>query len=222
MTLDFTPDALFFDMDGLLLDTERAGSLAFLQITRPFGLAEDHAEAFYASLVGSSGAVTRGKVAELIPGLDMDAFFMDWHAALDLQMEREVPVKPTVRETLHALTGQGRRLAVVTSTHGARARQHLERAGLHGHFETIVGGDEVDANKPDPAPYLTAAARLGVNPARSLAFEDSDYGVASATAAGCVVVQVPDIRPAGKPFPALGQRIAADLSAAMSALGLVL
>ena len=222
MRPDFTPEAFFFDMDGLLLDTERAGSLAFCEITRAFGVAHDDARAFYASLVGASGAVTRERVGEFIPGVDVDVLVADWHVALDRQMERQVPVKPTVRETLDALAGQGRRLAVVTSTRGARAAEHLERAQLRDHFETVVGGDEVSANKPHPAPYLEAAERLGVDPVRAAAFEDSDHGVASAVAAGCLVVQIPDLRPEDRPLPDLGQHVAADLASAARLLGLTI
>lgn len=220
MTPTFSPDALFFDMDGLLLDTERTGSHAFREVTRPFGIAADVAEAFYLSLVGSSSAVTRERVTAFVPGVDIDAFVEDWHLTVDRLMEREVPVKATVRETLRLLADGGRRLAVVTSTGGARAREHLERAGLLEHFETIVGGDEVAANKPHPAPYLTAAERLGVEPSRSAAFEDSDHGVAAAVAAGCVVVQIPDLRPEGRPLPDLGQHLADDLASAARLLGL--
>lgn len=220
MTLSFAPEAFFFDMDGLLLDTERAGSLAFVEITAPFGVTPEAAQAFYAALVGTSSAVTRDRVAAFIPDVDIDTFVEDWHSALERRMAREVPVKATVREALAVLAGEGRRLAVVTSTRGARARRHLERAGLLGHFETLVGGDEVTANKPHPEPYLTAASRLGVDPARAVAFEDSDHGVASAVAAGCVVIQIPDLRPEDRPLPDLGQRVAADLIGAARLLGL--
>lgn len=218
MTSDFAPEALFFDMDGLLLDTERAGSLAFREITHPFGIAADQAEAFYASLVGTSSAVTRGRVSDFIPGIDIDLFVDDWHAALDRHMEAVVPVKPTVRETLGLVAGLGLRMAVVTSTRGVRAREHLERAGLLPHFETVVAGDEVTANKPDPAPYVEAARRLGVDPRRAAAFEDSDHGVAAAVAAGCVTVQIPDVRPADLALPDLGQHIAGDLAEAVRVL----
>ena len=222
MTSDFAPEALFFDMDGLLLDTERAGSLAFLEIMQPFGIAADRAEAFYASLVGTSSAVTRARVLEFIPGIDIDLFVDDWHAALDRQMEADVPVKPTVRETLGLVADLDLRMAVVTSTRGARAREHLARAGLLSHFETVVAGDEVTANKPDPAPYFEAARRLGIDPRCAAAFEDSDHGVTAAVAAGCVTVQIPDVRPTDLALPDLGQRIARDLAEAMRALRIVL
>ena len=222
LTSDFVPDALFFDMDGLLLDTERAGSIAFCEITAPFGIAAERAEIFYAELVGTSSAITRRRVSEFIPGVDIETFVGEWHQALDRQMAGEVLVKPTVRETLDAVAVLGHRLAVVTSTRGPRAREHLERAGLLKHFETIVAGDEVKANKPDPEPYLEAARRLGVDPARSAAFEDSDHGVTAAVAAGCLTVQIPDIRPADRPLPVLGQRISRDLSEAMKALRILI
>jgi HAD superfamily hydrolase (TIGR01509 family) len=112
-------------------------------------------------------------------------------------------------------------MAVVTSTGRARARRHLDEAGLLHHFHDVVGGDEVPANKPDPAPYLEAARRLKVDPSRAAAFEDSDQGTAAAIAAGCVTVQIPDLRPPGRPMPRIGQHVAGDLRAAFDLLGLL-
>ena len=217
----FTPDALFFDMDGLLLDTERVGCEVFLELAAPFGIARDKAEVFYRSLVGTSNAHTRSSIAEFVPGVDADAMMGDWRTGVDARMAAAVPLRPTVRDTLKALAGQGHRMAVVTSTVKDRALEHLDAAGLLPHFATVVGGDEVAANKPDPAPYLEAAGRLGVDPRRSAAFEDSDHGVASAVAAGCVVTQIPDLRPTGSPLPELGQRQASDLAGAIRGIGLL-
>jgi HAD superfamily hydrolase (TIGR01509 family) len=220
VTIGFVPEALFFDMDGLLLDTERVGSSAFSQITRDHGIAEHEAVAFYATLVGTASATTRARVAEFIAGIDIDAFIANWHQAVAAIMAGGVPVKPTVAETLRALSDRGTRMLVVTSTGGARARGHLDSAGLLHHFETVIGGDEVTANKPDPAPYREAARRLGVDPGRTVAFEDSDHGVASAVGAGCVTVQIPDVRPSNVGFPNLGQHLADDLASAVRLLGL--
>ena len=221
MTAGFAPEALFFDMDGLLLDTERVGSEAFVAITAPFGVDEERARVFYASLVGTSSASTRDRVADFVPGADIDDLIEDWHATVNRLMDHGVPLRPFVRETVYALAEQGRRMAVVTSTRGDRARDHLDRADLLKPFETVVAGDEVKANKPDPAPYLEAAARLSVTAASCVAFEDSDHGVAAAVAAGCVTVQIPDLRPEGLALPVLGQRVAGDLASAVRALGLI-
>ena len=217
----FAPEALFFDMDGLLLDTERVGCEVFLELAAPFGIARDKAETFYRSLVGTSNAHTRSSIAELISGVDPDSMMADWRAGVDACMAATVPLRPTVRDTLTALAEQGHRMAVVTSTVKDRALEHLDAAGLLPHFATVVGGDEVTANKPDPAPYLEAAGRLGVDPRRSAAFEDSDHGVASAVAAGCVVTQIPDLRPSGLPLPELGQRLAGDLAGAIKGIELL-
>ncbi|RZW12429.1 MAG: HAD family phosphatase [Rhodobacteraceae bacterium] len=208
-------------MDGLLLDTERVCSEAFVEVTDAYGVAADRAEAFFLTLVGTSSLVTRKGIIEFIDGVDIDRFVHDWHDVMHRLMAGGVPVKPTVAETIGRMAQDGHRMAVVTSTGGARARDHLGEAGLLAHFSLVVGGDEVTANKPDPAPYLHAADRLGVDPARSVAFEDSDRGVASATAAGCTVVQIPDLRPPGQPFPALGQRSAEELRGAVFGLGLM-
>ena len=111
-------------------------------------------------------------------------------------------------------------MAVVTSTNRAPALAHLEHAGLLDYFELVVGGDEVSANKPDPAPYLQAAAALGVDPTQCAAFEDSDLGTQAAVSAGCLTTQIPDLRPP-VPLPALGQKVAANLVEAMQNLGLL-
>ena len=217
----FTPEALFFDMDGLLLDTERVGCDVFLELTAPFGIARDKAEAFYRSLVGTSNTHTRSSIAEFMSGVDADAMMRDWRVGVDARMASAVPLRPTVRDTLMALARKGHRMAVVTSTVKDRALEHLDAAGLLPHFATVVGGDDVAANKPDPAPYLEAAGRLGVDPRRSAAFEDSDHGVASAVAAGCIVTQIPDLRPSEAPLPDLGQRLAGDLADAVKGIGLL-
>ena len=81
-------------------------------------------------------------------------------------------------------------IAVVTTASAANARAVLVGHGLAGLFDLVVSGDDVARHKPDPEAYALAAARLGVAPDRCLAFEDSDAGEASATAAGMAVIRV--------------------------------
>lgn len=207
-------------MDGLLLDTERLFMEALVTVSRPLGLDEGEVRAFFLTLVGTSVQKTTQRLAEFLPdGVDVAAFDQTWRAANAAQRQGPVPLRPTVGQVIPALAASGHRMAVVTSTKRAPALDHLRSAGLLDHFEIIVGGDEVSANKPDPAPYLQAARALGVDPTRCAAFEDSDLGTQAAVAAGCVTTQIPDLRP-DVPMPALGQRRATDLRGAVTALGI--
>lgn len=210
------PGGYLFDMDGLLLDTERLYVDLGVRVTMQHGIPQQLSEPFFISLVGSSSQHTHAGLEAFLPAtLPVSAFFAQWDALVGESLSEGVPVRPTVRAALDALSGQGARMAVVTSTRGARARHHLELAGLSHHFEVVLGGDEVSANKPDPAPYLEAAARLGLPAPYCAAFEDSDRGIASAVAAGCRAVQVPDLRAANTPLPDLGQMTAKTLAGAI-------
>jgi len=210
------PEAYLFDMDGLLLDSERVAMSSFLATVVPKGIARATAEPFFLTLVGTSAATTNAMLREFLPAaLKPDEIIEEWRANFDEAIDKYLPVKEGVAEVLADLAGQGARMAVVTSTMGARARHHLEVAGLLDLVEFVLGGDEVRATKPDPAPYLQAAERLGVDPRRCAAFEDSDRGIAAAVAAGCHAVQIPDLRPVDKPLPELGQMVASSLAQAV-------
>lgn len=214
------PAAFLFDMDGLLIDSERVYQSVMLDILVARGHARKDVEALSLSLVGNSGAGARELLAAFLDG-DVDAFDADWHAGVRDSLAAGVPLRPTVRDSIEALAATGARMAVVTSTHIAHARTNLERSGLLGHFDLVVGGDQVPANKPDPAPYLQAAAGLGLDPQLCAAFEDSDAGTTSAVRAGCHTTQIPDLRPLDRPLPDLGQRVAPDLRTALDALGVL-
>lgn len=209
------PAAFLFDMDGLLLDTERMFMRAFVVLAADLGIASDAAEAFFATLVGSSSAHTTERLAAFLPeGTDLAAFDHAWRALHAENIRGGVPVKPYALDLLTAIKATGIPMAVVTSTHADAAHHHLREAGLLPFFQTVCAGDEVVANKPDPAPYLQAAQRLGVAARECIAFEDSDMGTTAAIGAGCRTFQVPDLRPADHPLPRLGQRVVTDLGEA--------
>jgi len=216
------PHALLFDMDGLLLDSERVALESFLETITPLGVSLDDGTQFFLTLVGTSTKITRERVDEFLPSHhDRDAFDQEWSAAFKARLAREVPLKPHVGEVLAKLSADGMRMAVVTSTYGNNARHHLERAGIRHHFEHVTGGDEVSANKPNPEPYLETAEKLGLDPQKCAAFEDSDRGLTAAVRAGCIAVQIPDLRPLNQPFPDLGQLHAPNLRDAMQLLKLL-
>ncbi|WP_299614488.1 HAD family phosphatase [uncultured Tateyamaria sp.] len=205
-----TPAAYLFDMDGLLLDSERVYRQVLIDLLVPQGHALAEIEDLFLRLVGNSGTRSRAILGTVLDG-DVTDFDTQWHKGVREALTKRIRLRPTVEKTLSTLAQTGARMAVVTSTHGAAARQHLANARLLHHFEHVVAGDEVPANKPDPAPYLQAANALRLDPSHCAAFEDSDAGITSAMMAGCRGVQIPDLRPNTVPLPDLGQHVAPDL-----------
>jgi len=188
-------DGVIFDLDGTLIDSESvtiaAGTLAFA--AHGYRVTPD----LLHSLIGidePTGA--RLLYAALGPDLPLPAIEAEWRRATRARYEETgVPLRPMVNELLGTLATLGLPLAVATSSSRDAADWKLERAGLRAHFATVVSLDCVMRPKPAPDPFLLAASRLGLAPARCLAFEDSETGAASAMAAGMTVVQVPDILP---------------------------
>lgn len=211
---------LLFDMDGLLLDTERIACESFVEVAEAFGLADP--EAFFLTLVGSSSTQTSERIAEALGRqADIPAFKRRWGQGFEERIATKVPTRPGVDEIIPALAERGFAMVVVTSTNSVAAREQLGRAGLMQHFRDLVGGDMVSAHKPQPEPYLEGARRAGAAATECFAFEDSDMGVAAAVAAGCRAWQVPNLRPSGVPLPDLAQRVAPDLATAIRETGLL-
>lgn len=184
-----------FDMDGLLLDSERPVRDAWEATLAGMGVAYDHE--LYLTAVGRGLAESRQVLSQGHgPGLDFDAALAAVRLRLADSVERDgYPVKPGACALLDALTGRNVRRAVASSTAISLIGPRLRRAGLADYFEAITGGDEVARSKPEPDIFLLAAARLGVAPTQCLVFEDSSYGAQGALAAGMGVVLVPDLKP---------------------------
>lgn len=206
--------AALFDMDGLLLDTEQVSRDAFMAVAP--NLADR--DAFYPRLIGHRVATNRGQLAAWLGSAPAaDDLLEQWGAKSDQILAAGVPLRPGVQAVIARLADAGVPMAVVTSTRRAIAEHHLAQVGLLSSMRALVGGDDVSDGKPAPEPYLTGAAKLGFAPASCAAFEDSNTGVRSALAAGCHVVQVPDLVP---PDPELGVPVAPDLATAVRMVGL--
>ncbi|WP_277949914.1 HAD family hydrolase [Bailinhaonella thermotolerans] len=201
-------EAVFFDMDGLLVDTERVWFEVETQVMARLGgeWSLEHQE----KLVG--GSMDRSVAYMLqVSGADVApetvAAWMDEGMTARLRVGGAA-VMPGAPELLVALRAAGVPVGLVTSSLGSIADAVLRSVGRH-HFDTIVTADDVTLTKPDPEPYLLAAKRLGVDPARCVVLEDSPNGVAAATAAGCLVVAVPSLLPID---PAPGRLVVSSLT----------
>jgi HAD superfamily hydrolase (TIGR01509 family) len=185
-------EAALFDMDGLLLDTEalyiRAMQFAAGRLDREMPLSLCHA------MVGVPGNECNLMIQEHYgEGFSLAEFRGHFSVHLRELMEERIPVKPGAVELLAFLEARGVRRAVATSAGRKTAEHHLGRAGLLDRFQAIATRDDVARAKPAPDVYLEAARRLGVAPARCVAFEDSNVGLTAAHAAGTMAFFVPDI-----------------------------
>ena len=193
MSLPF--DAVVFDLDGTLIDTENLCNDAGVAACDTLGLPVDLA--FFETLAGIHDDERVRLISAHIGGhVDKAAFFAEWDRQCALRFQEGIPLKPGATDLLSRLTDLGLPLGLATSSRREPAHNKLRLAGLDRWFASVVTFDDVPAAKPAPDPYLLSAARLNAAPTRCIAFEDSETGARSGHAAGLTVVQVPDIHAA--------------------------
>jgi HAD superfamily hydrolase (TIGR01509 family) len=175
-------------MDGTLVDTEPYWMLAETEIVASFGGTWTHEDAL--QLVGS-GLYHSARVLQS-HGVDLseDEIIQQMSNRVLDQVAVVVPWRPGARELVLELAELGIPTALVTMSIRRMAEQIAAAVGPNG-FSAIIGGDEVTHSKPHPEPYQRGAAALGVAASDCVAIEDSAPGVASAVAAGAVVIGVP-------------------------------
>jgi HAD superfamily hydrolase (TIGR01509 family) len=184
--------AVVFDMDGLLLDTEKLWDRAETELFRRYGDQWTFADKL--AVMGTSFDATARYYAERLgEPLERGAALVDeMRVFMKLELERQVDARPGAVELidrLRRLGGVGVALASNSSRDIVDAA--LATAGLADAFDTIVTSDDVAHAKPAPDIYLEACRRLGVEPSAALALEDSASGVDAAKAAGLTCIAVP-------------------------------
>jgi HAD superfamily hydrolase (TIGR01509 family) len=187
------PDAVVFDNDGLLLDTESVWTRAERDLFERRGREFTPAEKM--ELVGTSAEVA-GQVLERHldePGR-AGALVEELNELVIAELEHGVEAMVGARELLHALRERGTPIGLVSNSPIAFVRRSLEIAQFEDHFDVVVSAHETAAPKPAPDPYLEACRRLGVDPGPAVvALEDSPTGVAAARAAGLTVIGIPSL-----------------------------
>lgn len=190
---------VLFDMDGLVLDTEKLYTRFWMEACRFYGHPMTLEQALGMRSIGSKDG--QAKIRSWFgPRADYQLIRAKRIELMDTFIEAEgVIPKPGVRELLDFLKSKGIRTAIATSSPVERAMAHLGSVGLAGEFDEICSGRQVPHPKPAPDIYRYAAARLGLAPEECLALEDSPTGLRSAHDAGCRAVMIPDMdQPTGE------------------------
>lgn len=204
-------NAVVFDLDGLLLDTERIALSTFVDSCREFGFDPDLR--VYNKCIGTTFPMTKEILTDGYgKSFPREAIFELWSKKYHKETsDKPIPLKTGTLSLLQYLEKEGVKKAVVTSTRQESARKWLANAEILHFFNFVLGGDQISSSKPNPEIYLTACHRLDEKPFRCLALEDSDNGVLSALNAGLTVIQVPDLVQPSAKVRALGHRIAKSL-----------
>jgi HAD superfamily hydrolase (TIGR01509 family) len=184
--------AVVFDMDGLLLDTETVYQAAMIEAGQAFGIA--FTAATYRTMVGKTNPECAVMLREFHgPDFPVEAYFKRVWSDVEVLLEAEVRLKTGVMEILDYLDALGVPCAIATSNSREAVERYLGRFDLVKRFRAVVANADVTRHKPHPDPYLEAARRLNVHPTLCLALEDSHPGVRAAHAAGMMTIMVPDI-----------------------------
>ena len=208
MTSTF-PAAVIFDMDGLLIDSERAWREAFFIAAADLGY--QFSQEDFLNLVGRPWAANRITLRDRI-GLACKADHIQsiWVRCHN-DLKDTIGLKFGAIELLDLLEDLRIPRAICTSSDRQEVLYYLDRHDLRGRFDTIVAAGDYTRGKPAPDPFLRAAEVLGVKPETCLALEDSYNGVRAAAAAGMRTIMIPDLLPATDEMRALCHLVMDDL-----------
>ena len=183
---------VLFDMDGLVLDSEKLYSRFWREACMFYGFPMTYEQSLSMRALNSKAAeaTLRGFFGE---GADYRTLRAKRIELMDAYVaENGVDVKPGIFTLMDHLQQQGIATAITSSSPLERIRQHLSRHGLDSRFNCLCSGHDVPNGKPAPDIYLYGAASLGLKPEECLALEDAPAGILSAYRAGCLTVMIPD------------------------------
>lgn len=205
-------DAVVFDMDGIIFDSEKEVLLSWLEVAEKHGI-ENFREP-YLRCIGTTRARTEQILRE---AYGEDFPYDEYRAEQSAMFHRKndggrLPVKPGVREILAFLKAEGKKIGLASSTRRETVLAELRDAGILPFFDTVITGEAVSRSKPAPDIFLFACEALGVLPGRAFAIEDSYNGIKAAAAGGLRPVMVPDLLPANEEMRELSETILPSLS----------
>lgn len=182
-----------FDMDGLMIDTEKLYLKYWKQAAADFGykMEDNHVFAIRSLARKYSIPKLKGFFGDDFPTEEVRSRRTE---LINSHIEKHgIEVKKGLFELLDYLKSNGIKLAVATATQRDRTLMYLDKINAINYFDSIICGDMVTNGKPEPDIYLTASAQLGLLPNQCVAYEDSPNGIKSAFSAGCHAIMIPDM-----------------------------
>ena len=186
-------EAVIFDMDGVIFDSERAVFQEWLDLGKKYNI--DDIEVPYYKCIGVNAQRTREIFCEYYGDkYDYDAFAKETSISFHSKYDGgKLPIKTGAVELLKYLKEQNVKVALASSTRVASVTAEIRDAKLLEYFDVIIGGDMVEKSKPAPDIFLKAASELGITPETAYVIEDSYNGIRAAVNAGMIPIMVPDL-----------------------------
>ena len=183
--------AAVFDMDGLILDSERTVLKCWEKIGEKYGFAD--IVTYGISVIGKNKKATIDEF-ERVYGESGDRYERELREIYNTMAAKgEVPLKPHTIELLSSMKNAGMKIAIASSSTREEVTSQMAALGALPYFDTCVCGDQVTKSKPDPEIFLLACDALGIKPENGVGLEDSFNGVRSCKASGLYTIMVPDI-----------------------------
>ena len=211
-------NAVVFDMDGVIFDSERAVMQCWKEVASRHNIPD--IEKAILACTGTTMVRTREIMLNLY-GADFpyDEYARESSAIFHSRYDGgRLPMKPGVKELLTFLKERGKKIALASSTRQQVVTNELRDAGIIEYFDRIICGDMVSRSKPAPDIFLKACEELNVSPSDSYAIEDSYNGIRAAHAGGLHPIMVPDLLPADEEMQSLAEIVLPNLTSVIEYL----
>ena len=204
-------DAVVFDMDGVIFDSERAVMQCWKELAEKYQIPD--IEQAVLSCTGTTMKRTREIMLETYGAeFPYDTYAKESSAIYHSRYDGgRLPMKPGVVELLTFLKEEGKKIALASSTRRQTVTNQLRDAGILDFFDQVICGDMVEHSKPAPDIYLMTCSKMGVAPSDAYAIEDSYNGIRSAYSAGMKPIMVPDLLPATDEMRSMSVAVLEDL-----------
>lgn len=204
--------AIIFDMDGLMIDSERVTFECYQERLKDMNLTMD--EEFYKTLLGKPIKGIYQRFYDVYGNdFPIESVIQDVHQLMAERFETEgVPVKKGLVELLHYLKDNNYKTIVATSSNRDRVDKILAQAKITEFFDDSICGDEVTKGKPNPEVFLKSCQKLGVNVDEAIVLEDSEAGIQASYDANIKVICIPDMKYPKKQYEEKTFKILKDLT----------